>query len=175
MKLPVAIPGETIDFWAASEQAQHVDGAKRIKRSLGAVFDSEARERPRCLTTRNALDDARGQIETSAEHKMSQTYMPTGGSNTRVSRADVENFEGREDGSRAREINIETRPSHRRSIWDEYVLELREATGRSKKSSRLDICFILRGVVGEPQHSDAIAEGRAHDGLNDVGGNVARV
>ena len=73
MKVPAAIPGETIDVWAARDQAQHVDGAKRIKWSLGAVFDSEARERPRCLTTRNALDDARGQIATSPKREMSQT------------------------------------------------------------------------------------------------------
>ena len=102
--------------------------------------------------------------------------MPTGGSNTRVSRVDVVDFEGREDGSQAREINIETRPSHRRSLWNVYVRELREASGRSKKSSRAYICgILLLEVVGKPQHFNAIAEGRAHDGLHDFGGNVTRI
>ena len=102
--------------------------------------------------------------------------MPTGGSHTCVRRVNVGDFEGLEDGSRAREINIETRPSHRRPLWNMYILELREAAGRSKKSSRAYICgILLLEVVGKPQHINAIAERRAHDGLDDVGGNVACV
>jgi hypothetical protein len=77
--------------------------------------------------------------------------------------------EARDPPSRAREINIKSWPRHRRTPGYYERAEIRKTAGSGKNCIRLE----HRSVIDFTELREAIAEGRANDGLDDFSGNMA--
>jgi|TARA_B100000405_G_scaffold20152_1_gene15239 hypothetical protein len=80
-------------------------------------------------------------------------------------------MEARDPRSRAREINIKSWPRHRRTLGYFERAELRKAAGRGKNC----IGFEHSVVIDLAKVLEAIAEGRADDGLDNVSGDMAAI
>jgi len=79
--------------------------------------------------------------------------------------------EARDLRSRAREINIKSWPRHRRTPGYYERAEIRKTAGSGKNCIRLE----HRVEIDFTELREAIAEGRANDGLDNVSGNMAAI
>ena len=164
LRAPRPAPLEPCELRARSCEREHVCGSKLV-----AVLNFELSQHRSRLSTGDGVAQAGGQVWELQELERLQLVMRKSGDDVRISGVlggDDESLQGSNKG----EFGKPTRSRKRRLIGETHLSQPREAAGRGEKRLRTD--FGGKSIATNRKIREAIAQGGANDGLDDVGEDV---